>query len=124
MLAELQGRLFLVEIGESLSRLQGAGLVVLAGCILGLATAPILLVTLALALIELTAMSPAGAFALVSLLALLISASMVVVGSRRLRGAVTVPRSSLECELNWNWLKTTLREESAAASKPQSSSKR
>jgi len=118
-LAELQVRLFLVEVGEGLTGLRTAAIVVMGGCVLALAALPVLLVCLALTLVEAAHVSPAAAFAIVALLSLTISGAMVVGGAKRLQRAITVPRSSSEWKLNWSWLKTTLQEERGALNRPR-----
>jgi Putative Actinobacterial Holin-X, holin superfamily III len=122
-LMELQSRLLLIELGEGLCRMRTAAIVVAAGVILALGAVPIFLVCLALILVEAAHLSPAASFAMISTGTMLISSWMVVAGARRLRGAVSVPRSRLEWRLNWSWLKATLEEESASRRHSSSSAR-
>jgi hypothetical protein len=114
-LVELQMRLVGKELSDVLSRAGiAAGLIVVGG-VIALTAMPIVLIAVAFALVEALDLSPAGAFALTALLAYFVAAGLVFAGWRQLRKGVDLPRSREEWRLNWNWLKTTLREESTQA---------
>ena len=124
-LSELQTRLLLVEMREAIARARMAALLVVAGCMLGLASIPVLLACVALVLAEQTQLSLASAFGLTSGVAVLFSGALIGIGWRRLhQNASGVPRSREEWRLNWSWLKDTLRRERAETIGNQSAAKR
>jgi hypothetical protein len=114
-LAELQSRLFATELSDVLSRAEmGAGLIV-AGGALALAGLPVAMTALALGLVQILQMSPAGAFTVVAASVLVIAAGLIMAGWRFARNGLGLPRTRQEWRLNWRWLKSTLRAESESA---------
>jgi hypothetical protein len=114
-LVELQIRLVGKELSQVLSRAGMAAGLIFVGGVIALTAMPIVLIAVALVLVEALGLSPAGAFALTALLAFLVAAGLILAGWWQLRKGVDLPRSREEWRLNWNWLKTTLREESTQA---------
>ncbi len=114
-LAELQGRLFVIEVREALVGVRTPMALVAVSGVLAISAILLSPICLALALVELTGISPALAFAIVVLSSLLVSGGMLYAAFRRFRTAAALPRSWLEWRLNWNWLKSTLEKQSPAA---------
>jgi len=124
-LGELQTRLLAVELGQAMGRARTAALLVAAGAVLAVASLPVILACLALVLVEVAGMTAAGAFGIVSGLAVVVSVALVAVGWRQLRqNSDGVSRSREEWRRNWSWLKETLRRERPAAERSRASANR
>lgn len=105
-LGELQTRLLTVELAQGIRQARSACLLLAIGCVVALASLPVVLACLALVLAETTALSLAAAFAVTSVSAGLISCVLIGVGWRELRKhAVGIPRTREEMSVNWKWLK-------------------
>lgn len=109
-LAELQGRLALIDARDGVSRLSmavamlGAGVLVVGGCI------PIALAALALVLVETTTLTNAQAFGIALLVGLLIAALLAGIGYWYLRsGGNVFERSQAEWRQNLRWAKDALK---------------
>ncbi len=116
-LGELQMRLVSRELSEVLSRAGLAAGLIVVGAMIAATALPIVLIAVAFGLMEALGLSPGGAFALTAFLAFLVAAALVTAGWWLMRKGVDLPRSREELRVNWNWLKTTLRAESAEASR-------
>lgn len=105
-LSELQIRLVAVELGAIIGPARIPFCVLATGCVLALASLPVVLVSLALVLMETTDLTPAGAFAVTSVLAVSLAGALIIVGWHQLRRKATgFPRSRQEWKRNWSWLK-------------------
>jgi len=102
------------ELEAALRGARAPAVLVIVGCVLGLAALPVLMVCLALVLVEAAGFTPAAAFAIVSGVSLAASAALVGIGWQRLRRQpLRAPRSREEWRQNWIWLKETVRRERA-----------
>jgi putative superfamily III holin-X len=109
-LAELQGKLVLVDLSEGFSKLLvPAGLAVL-GAGVGLGAVPIGLMTLALSLEKLTNLSPPVCFAIAFGVGVLLAAILVIPALATLKMGVRMfDRSLAEFRRNRQWAKETLK---------------
>ena len=105
-LSELQMRLVAVELSAIIGTARVPVCILATGCVLAFASLPVVLVSLALVLMETTDLTPVGAFAVTSLLAVSLASALVLVGWLQLRSKATgFPRSRQEWKRNWSWLK-------------------
>ncbi len=124
-LGELQTRVLAAELEEEIRRVRGAVVLVGAGCLLGLASLPMLLSWASFALMETGSMTPAGAFGAVAAVTAAISAALVGVGWRQLRrNAPRITRSREEWKVNWRWLKETVGPESEPRNRASTTAQR
>ena len=79
-LTELQARLLAVELGASARQIRLPLLVLVAGCVLGVASLPVVLAWFALFLMEVAGMTAAAAFGITALAAIIISAILIAGG--------------------------------------------
>jgi len=109
-LGELQAKLVMLDTKEGVSRLTVWVVVMIAGGILALASLPVLLVTLALALYELAGLSLTLSFGIAVVLGLGASAGLIfaALGSLR-KGSNILERSASEWRANIRWAKDTLK---------------
>jgi hypothetical protein len=109
-LAELQGKLALVDLREGFAKLLvPAGLAIL-GTGVGLGCVPIALMTLALSLEKLTNLSPPVCFAIAFGVGLLLAAILVIPALATLKMGVRMfDRSLAEFRRNRQWAKETLK---------------
>ena len=106
ILGELQTQLLALEIAQGIPQASSAVVLLAIGGVIALVSLPVALACLALVLAETTAISLAGAFAVVSVLAVSTSCGLIGVGCRELRKhAVGIPRTREEMSVNWKWLK-------------------
>jgi len=109
-LAELQGKLVVVDLREGFTKLLvPAGLAVV-GAGVGLGSVPIALMTLALSLEKLTTLSPPVCFAIAFGVGLLLAAILVIPALATLKVGVRMfDRSLEEWRRNRQWAKETLK---------------
>ena len=122
-LAELQGKLALLDLREGFAKLLvPAGLAIL-GVGVGLGAMPIGLMTLALSLEKLTKLSPPVCFAIAFGVGILLAAILVVPALATLKMGVRMfDRSLAEWRRNRQWAKETLKRmgQSSACAAPRS----
>jgi hypothetical protein len=109
-LAELQGKLAVVDLREGFSKLlMPAGLAVVGACI-GLGAVPIGLMALAMSLEKLTTLSPPVCYAIAFGVGLLLAAILVIPALANLKtGLRMFDRSLAEWRRNRQWAKDTLK---------------
>ena len=109
-LAELQGKLALLDLREGFAKLLvPAGLAIM-GAGVGLGCVPIALMTLALSLEKLTNLSPPVCFAIAFGVGLLLAAILVIPALATLKlGVRMFDRSLAEFRRNRQWVKETLK---------------
>src|SRR5262245_4572764 len=109
-LAELQGKLALVDLRDGFNKLLvPAGLAVVGACI-GLGAVPIGLMTLAISLEKLTTLSPPVCYAIAFGVGLLLAAILVIPALANLKtGLRMFDRSLEEWRRNRQWAKDTLK---------------
>jgi len=108
-LAELQGRLLVIDVESGIGKIIPLAVTLLAGAVLAASCLPIALATIALALVELTTLSMAQAFACSLLGGALISLLLVAVAFWQFRaGLGLLKRSQSEWQQNLKWIKNTL----------------
>ncbi len=109
-LAELQGKLALVDVREGFTKLLvPAGLAVVGACV-GLGTVPIGLMTLAVSLEKLTTLSTPVCFAIAFGVGLLLAAILAIPALARIKtGLRMFDRSLEEWRRNRQWAKETLK---------------
>ncbi len=104
-LAELQIQLFKSDAGEAVGRLVRPLLVFAAGILLLLGTLPVVLIAIAIGLVSL-GMPPAGAYALVAVLSIVVAVGMAAWARQRfLAMPAAFTRSQEELVRNITWIK-------------------
>lgn len=110
-LAELQTRLFAIELSSALRRSRIAGAVAAGGAVLALASLPIVLVAIACFLID-AGLSPAASFGITGASALVLAIILLAMGWAELsRNMRDFPRSGVELKRNFDWLKETMHQD-------------
>lgn len=126
-LAELQGKLALLDLSEGFNKLLvPAGLAVV-GAAIGLGCVPIALMTLALSLEKLTTLSPPVCYAIAFGVGLLLAAILVIPALATLKMGIRMfDRSLAEWRRNRQWAKETLKRmaQSGTPSAPRPSTTR
>jgi len=126
-LAELQGKLALLDLREGFGKLLvPAGLAIM-GAGVGLGAIPIGLMTIALSLEKLTSLSPPVCFAIAFGIGVLLAAILVIPALATLKMGVRMfDRSLAELRRNRQWAKETLKRmgQSGACTAPRSSAGR
>jgi len=108
-LAELQGRLLLVDLESGLWKIMPLVITLLAGIMLTVSCLPIAMVTIALALVEFGQMSPVAAFAATLLGGAVCSLLLVAAGAWQFKAGVRIlERSHQEWKQNVRWIKNVL----------------
>ncbi|MGP0064795.1 MAG: phage holin family protein [Isosphaeraceae bacterium] len=108
-LAELQGRLALLEMKQNVQTARLTAPVILGGAVLGIASLPILLAGIAELLVSELGMKRGLALLGVAVAALAIAGTCIVIAGGRLRrSAVGFPLSGEEFTRNLNWVRTIL----------------
>lgn len=109
-LAELQGKLLLVDLESSIWRIVPPAISLLAGVVLAGSCVPIALATAALALVEYVRFTPAQGFALSLLGGSLVSLALLGAAVWQLRAGMRFfERSQIEWKHNLRWLKSMLK---------------
>jgi len=118
-LAELQGKLALVDLSEGVTKLLvPAGLAIM-GAGVGLGCIPIALVTLALSIEKLTNLSAPVCFAIAFGVGLLVAAGLVIPALATLKTGVHIfDRSLAEWRRNRQWAKETLKRMGSETASP------
>jgi len=115
-LSELQVKLAAIDAREVLARSRMALALLVAGCCLAMAALPILLAAGALLLVEKTSLTPAAAFGLAGLIAIVVAGSLGGYGCWVLsRGIDGFQRSGSEWKRNMDWFKNVLAKSRAPA---------
>lgn len=110
-LAELQTRLFAIELSSAARRSRSAGAIAVGGGVLAVASLPILLVALASVLMD-AGLSPAASFGITGAGGLVLAIILLAVGWRGLSCNLRdFPRSSVELKRNFDWLKETMHQD-------------
>jgi len=108
-LAELQGRLCMVDAQEGLSRLLWPAIVLAVGIVIALGSVPVALAALALALVEIARVTYAQAFGIALLVGIVLAAGLCGAGVAALRHWSNVfNRSRTEWRQNLKWGKDAL----------------
>jgi hypothetical protein len=125
-LAELQGKLLVVDLREGVNKLIGSVVLLLAGAIIALGCVPVAIATLALLIDELTTnLSPAACFGIALLAGLVLAAALAIPGFIAVKkGLWMFERSRTEWRKNMQWLKDTMHRASGRSSCPPAGSSR
>lgn len=120
-LAELQGRLLVVDIHQDVRRLIPLGAVLVAGVGLALSCLPFALVCVGLLLLETTRLSPAQAFGITLLGGMIVALILLTVAAWLLRYRLQnlLRRSRTEWHQNFGWVKQTLRRAGSRSAHPR-----
>jgi hypothetical protein len=110
-LAELQGKLFVVDLREGTNKLFFSVVLLLGGTVIALGCVPVALATLALLIDELTtSLSPAACFGVALLIGLVLAAALAVPALIAVKKELWMfERSRTEWRKNMQWLKDTMR---------------
>lgn len=115
-LAELQGRLLMVDFAEGKSNSIVPLILIVVGCLLALGALPVFLLAFGWMLVNLAGMSEHAAFFVVSIAAIVLAGAAVWGGYRMLTSALAVlSRSRQELHENLQWIKTALQRQGTAA---------
>jgi len=115
-LSELQARLVAIEARDVLAKSRAAICLLAAGCLLALASLPVLLAAGALFLVETTSLNPASAFGLAALCGIIVAGCLCAGGWWVLRRSCGgFQRSGCEWRRNLDWFKNVLARGSAPA---------
>jgi len=118
-LAELQGKLVLIDFREGLAKLMTPVVALLAGTAFGLGCVPVALATLAILLKELTTLSLAACFGISLAVGLFTCLVLTIVAFGVVRSSLKMfDRSLYEWSRNRKWLKDTLKRASQSPSQP------
>ncbi len=108
-LADLQAQLLVTDVRELLQSAVVSSLLLLGGVLLGIACAPIALVSGAFFIVEIFEVSLAVGFLTVALMGASLSATLCTLAAYRLRKSRTfLERSRTELQCNLNWLRNVL----------------
>lgn len=111
MLAELQGRLLVVDVESGIKRILPLAAIAMAGLVIGCSCVPIALAAVALALVEYAQFTPPQAFALALLGGALLSFALSATAFWKIRaGLGLLDRSQSEWKQNVEWLKSVLKQ--------------
>ena len=118
-LAELQGKLAMLDLSDGVSKLLWPVALVAAGAAVALGSIPIALMTLALTLQETTTLSPPICFAIALGVGVVVAALLIVpsIGALK-RGVRMFDRSLHEWGRNRLWAKETLKRLSQSGTRP------
>jgi hypothetical protein len=122
-LAELQGRLVLVDLRGGISKLVASAIVLCLGIVVALGCVPIALAALAITLAETTGLSLAASFGISLAAGLVLAVILIIPAALALKGGVRMfDRSLHEWRRNVQWVKDTLKR-LGQSSTPHSSSR-
>lgn len=109
-LAELQLRLFSVDIRDATRAAAPGAAIIGAAMVVGLGAAPIVLAACSLALVEFAGWSYAAAFSLMAVLSVVVAAALGYAGWRKFATAIgTLQRSRDELVETVRWIKESLK---------------
>jgi len=109
-LAELQGKLAVVDLKEGTAKLTTAVVLLGAGIVIALGSVPIALAALALAINEFARLSPAASFGIALLVGLVLAAVLALPAFYALKKNVWMfERSRHEWHRNLQWLRDTMK---------------
>jgi len=109
-LAELQGKLFLIDLQDGLAKLLTPTIALCAGAAIGLGCVPIALAALALMLKEITTLSLATCFGISLAVGIFMSAVLTIVAFGIVKSGLKMfDRSLYEWGRNRKWIKDTLK---------------
>jgi len=109
-LAELQGKLFLLDLSEGLSRLRTAAVALVLGVVIVLGCIPVALMTLALVLNATTSLNEATCFGIALATGLVLALLLLIPAYFGLRNWTSfLDRSYAEWRRNLQWFKDTLK---------------
>lgn len=109
-LAELQGKLLLVDVESGIWKIVPLAISLLAGVVLAGSCLPIALATVALALVEYVKFTPAQGFALALLGGALVSLALMGAAAWQIRAGIRLfERSQAEWKHNLRWVKNMLK---------------
>jgi hypothetical protein len=118
-LAELQGKLFTVDLQQGVSKLVTPIVVMVLGIVVALGCVPIALMTLAHAIDELTPLTLWPSYLISLIVGLLMSALLALPAYARLKSGINIfDRSLAECRRNTQWAKDTLKRLGSQPSPP------
>jgi hypothetical protein len=121
-LAELQGRLALVDARDGVNRLMLAAAMVVAGVLIALGCIPIALAALALLLVETTTLTQVQAFGIALAIGVVLAGLLVGIGLYVLRQRSNMfERSRAEWQQNLRWAKDALGKVSRGSPLPPAS---
>jgi hypothetical protein len=119
-LAELQSKLFTLDVKSSAQKTRTSLLLAAAGACVLLGSIPVALFALAEVFVEQLGWSEAGGFAVATLIGLVISGGLLAAGWMRFKsGLNTMHRSREELSRNIAWIKASLRSPPAASSESE-----
>jgi hypothetical protein len=123
-LAELQGKLLVVDLRDGTSKLMTSVVLLLAGAVIALGCVPIALAALALVIDEFTTqLSPAACFGIALLVGLVLAAALAIPGFFAVKKGIWMfERSHAEWRRNMQWLKDTMHRHSGRPSCPTGTS--
>lgn len=108
-LAELQLKLFSVDMTQTVQHLRLPTILAVIAGVLALGTIPVILLGIGYLFVEYAAFSEAWAFLLTALLSLIVVAILLGIAYARFRGSMSIlNRSRDEFVRNVNWIKTVL----------------
>jgi hypothetical protein len=109
-LAELQGKLLIVDLQEGINKLIGSVALLIGGGAIALGCVPIALAALAVVLAETTRLSLAASFGVALLVGLLLAAALTIPALIALKkGLWMFERSRTEWRRNMQWLRDTMK---------------
>jgi hypothetical protein len=109
-LAELQGKLLVVDLREGISNLVTSVVLLCAGAAIALGTIPIALAALAITLDEFTNLTPAACFGIALLVGVVLAALLAVPAIYAIRKGVWMfDRSQTEWRRNVQWAKDAMK---------------
>lgn len=110
MLAELQGKLAVVDLKEGTTKLTFAVVFLVAGVVIALGCVPIALAALALTIHQLAGLSPAASFGIALLVGLIIAALLAIPAFIAMKRELWMfERSRTEWHRNMQWLRDTMK---------------
>jgi hypothetical protein len=118
-LAELQGKLLVVDLREGTNKLIFSLVLLVAGTVIALGCVPVALAALALLIGELTNLTPAACFGIALLVGLVLAGALAVPGLFAVKkGLWMFDRSQTEWRKNVQWFKDTIRRAGGGSSCP------
>ena len=109
-LAELQGKLAVVDLKEGTAKLTGAVILFSAGVVIALGCVPVALAALALAINEFAKLSPAASFGIALLVGLILAALLAIPAFMAIKKDLWMfERSRAEWRRNMQWLRDTMK---------------
>lgn len=118
-LAELQGKLLVIDVEDDLRRLITPVILVAAGAVLGLSCLPIALVTIAVGLVAGAELAPWLAFLIALAIGAGVAAILLAAGIWVLRNKLTfLSRSRSEWQQNVKWFKSVVRRLGSRSNRP------